>query len=76
MDPRPIPGRSQDTEGLASDAMKMPAPPAAARARNSYIHADTLSPVDQNGSFAFDRVLKSGYLQKRTRKTKVQWCWS
>ncbi|KAI0426394.1 PH domain-containing protein [Xylaria sp. FL1042] len=29
------------------------------------------SPVNQNGSFEFDRVLKSGYAQKRTQKTKV-----
>lgn len=29
------------------------------------------SPVNQNGSFEFDRVVKSGYLQKRTQKTKV-----
>ncbi|KAL1898342.1 hypothetical protein Cpir12675_001967 [Ceratocystis pirilliformis] len=29
------------------------------------------SPVDQNGSFEFDRVLKSGYVQKRTQKTKT-----
>ncbi|KAL5598819.1 uncharacterized protein BROUX77_005852 [Berkeleyomyces rouxiae] len=29
------------------------------------------SPVDQNGSFEFDRVLKSGYVQKRTQKTKA-----
>lgn len=29
------------------------------------------SPVNQNGSFEFDRVLKSGYVQKRTQKTKV-----
>lgn len=31
------------------------------------------SPVNQNGSFEFDRVLKSGYVQKRTQKTKVSW---
>ncbi|KAI0202251.1 PH-domain-containing protein [Astrocystis sublimbata] len=31
----------------------------------------TPSPVNQNGSFEFDRVLKSGYVQKRTQKTKV-----
>lgn len=30
------------------------------------------SPVNQNGSFEFDRVLKSGELLKRTRKTKVR----
>ncbi|KAI1306304.1 PH domain-containing protein [Xylaria venustula] len=29
------------------------------------------SPVNQNGSFEFDRVLKSGYAQKRTQKRKV-----
>lgn len=29
------------------------------------------SPVNQNGSFEFDRVIKSGYVQKRTQKTKA-----
>ncbi|KAL9603070.1 MAG: hypothetical protein Q9219_001434 [cf. Caloplaca sp. 3 TL-2023] len=33
---------------------------------------DTFSPVNQNGSFEFDRVLKSGEVYKRTKKTK-QW---
>ncbi|KAK4226070.1 hypothetical protein QBC38DRAFT_239164 [Podospora fimiseda] len=32
---------------------------------------NTYSPVNQNGSFEFDRVLKSGYVQKRARKTKT-----
>lgn len=32
---------------------------------------DSFSPVNQNGSFEFDRVIKSGYVQKRTQKTKV-----
>ena len=32
---------------------------------------DAYSPVNQNGSFEFDRVIKSGYVQKRTQKTKV-----
>lgn len=31
----------------------------------------TPSPVNQNGSFEFDRVLKAGYVQRRTQKTKV-----
>ncbi|QDS77372.1 hypothetical protein FKW77_005691 [Venturia effusa] len=31
---------------------------------------DGFSPVNQNGSFEFDRVLKSGQVHKRTRKTK------
>lgn len=32
---------------------------------------DSYSPVNQNGSFEFDRVIKNGYLQKRTQKTKT-----
>lgn len=35
------------------------------------MNLDTFSPVNQNGSFEFDRVLKCGYVEKRTRKTKV-----
>ncbi|KAK9416131.1 hypothetical protein SUNI508_09711 [Seiridium unicorne] len=31
----------------------------------------TPSPVNQNGSFEFDRVMKSGYVQKRKQKTKT-----
>jgi hypothetical protein len=33
---------------------------------------ETRVPVNQNGSFEADRVLKSGYVQKRTQKTKVR----
>ncbi|KAI0480419.1 PH domain-containing protein [Xylariaceae sp. FL0804] len=29
------------------------------------------SPVNQNGSFEFDRIIKAGYVQKRTQKTKA-----
>ncbi|KAK4138189.1 PH domain-like protein [Trichocladium antarcticum] len=32
---------------------------------------DTYSPVSQNGCFEFDRVLKCGYVQRRTQKTKT-----
>jgi hypothetical protein len=42
----------------------------ASRLRNQ-LGLSTPSPVNQNGSFEFDRVLKSGYVQKRTQKTKV-----
>ncbi|KAL1604986.1 hypothetical protein SLS60_004527 [Paraconiothyrium brasiliense] len=35
-------------------------------------NASVMSPVNQNGSFEFDRVIKSGTIMKRTRKTK-QW---
>ncbi|KAI9850260.1 MAG: hypothetical protein M1838_005943 [Thelocarpon superellum] len=43
----------------------------AAYRRNGHLNLDTFSPVNQNGSFAFDRVLKCGFVQKRTRKTKA-----
>ncbi|KAK2629327.1 hypothetical protein QTJ16_000147 [Diplocarpon rosae] len=49
----------------------LPQPATASRVRNSNLNLDTFSPVNQNGSFEFDRVLKSGYVQKRTRKTKA-----
>lgn len=32
---------------------------------------DTVTPVNQAGCFESDRVIKSGYVQKRTQKTKV-----
>ena len=37
------------------------------RSRQNY---ESLSNVSQNGCFEFDRVIRSGYLEKRT-KTKV-----
>lgn len=39
--------------------------------RSGHLNLDTFSPVNQNGSFEFDRVLKSGQVYKRTRKTKA-----
>jgi len=56
---------------IPPSAVPLPAPSSAGRIRNSYLNLDTFSPVNQNGSFEFDRVLKSGYVQKRTRKTKT-----
>ena len=41
--------------------------------RNGHLSLDTFSPVNENGSFAFDRVLRSGEVNKRTKKTKVLW---
>lgn len=31
-----------------------------------------MSPVNQNGCFEFDRIIKAGTVVKRTRKTKVR----
>jgi hypothetical protein len=38
----------------------------------NHTNLGVLSPVNQNGSFEFDRVIKSGTVNKRTRKTKVR----
>ncbi len=69
--PRPIPQRSI-LQIPPPSAVTLPPPTSASRTRNSHLNLDTFSPVNQNGSFEFDRVLKSGYVQKRTRKTKVR----
>ncbi|KAK4106906.1 PH-domain-containing protein [Parathielavia hyrcaniae] len=53
----------------------IPVPPrtiAPEQKRQSRLAVDPYSPVNQNGSFEFDRVIKSGYVQKRTQKTKMQ----
>lgn len=46
-------------------------PPSGNRLLQQHLGLETFSPVNQNGSYDFDRVLKSGVVQKRTRKTKV-----
>ncbi|KAI1640257.1 PH domain-containing protein [Biscogniauxia mediterranea] len=51
--------------------MAVPANSQANRLRNQATTMAAASPVTQNGSFEFDRVIKSGYVQKRTQKTKT-----
>jgi hypothetical protein len=69
--PRRIPERAAALQIPPPNAVTLPPPSSASRIRNTHLNLDTFSPVNQNGSFEFDRVLKSGYVQKRTRKTKV-----
>lgn len=54
----------------ASSAQSIPL--SASGRRSGHLNLATFSPVNQNGSFEFDRVLKSGQVLKRTRKTKVR----
>lgn len=56
---------------IASSSIAMP-PRITATRLTSRLALDTYSPVNQNGSFEFDRVIKSGYVQKRTQKTKAR----
>lgn len=51
-------------------SISLPPQSATTRLKNQ-LPVDTYSPVNQNGSFEFDRVIKSGHLQKRTQKTKT-----
>lgn len=39
--------------------------------RNGHFNLDTFSPVNQNGSFEFDRVLKSGKAYRRVKSKHV-----
>ncbi|XDG00962.1 hypothetical protein ABKA04_000577 [Annulohypoxylon sp. FPYF3050] len=65
-----IPGRGATISIPSPSAMAAPASSQLSRLRNQF-SLPSSSPVNQNGSFEFDRVLKSGYLQKRTQKTKA-----
>lgn len=67
--PRAIPGRGAPLDLTAT--VSLPPPQSASQMRRSNLNVDIFSPVNQNGSFEFDRVLKCGLVQKRTRKTKV-----
>ncbi|KAF2970598.1 hypothetical protein GQX73_g2954 [Xylaria multiplex] len=64
-----LPGR-RTTIAIPPTSIHSPINTAVNRLRNG-LSLSAPSPVNQNGSFEFDRVLKSGYAQKRTQKTKV-----
>ncbi|KAI9894327.1 MAG: hypothetical protein M1814_003083 [Vezdaea aestivalis] len=68
--PQRIPrSANQDIPSSSTKAVQaVPGP--SSIARSGHLNLDTFSPVNQNGSFEFDRVLKSGTVQKRTKKTK------
>jgi hypothetical protein len=71
--PRQIPPRSPALHIPPPSTVALPTLSSSSRIRNSHLALDSFSPVNQNGSFEFDRVLKSGFVQKRTRKTKVRY---
>ncbi|KAK8048341.1 PH domain-containing protein, partial [Apiospora phragmitis] len=70
--PKPYPGRGAKIS-IPPSAVAMPSNTNNAngsRLRHQ-LGLVTPSPVNQNGSFEFDRVLKAGYVQRRTQKTKA-----
>ena len=63
-------------EGQSSKSSAIPVPDALSRlrpppSRNGQINVDTFSPVNENGSFEFDRVLKSGRVLRRVKHKHV-----
>ncbi|KAH9906192.1 PH domain-containing protein [Xylariomycetidae sp. FL2044] len=64
-----LPGRGA-TLSIPSCAITTPLKAHTSRLRSQF-GLTASSPVNQNGSFEFDRVIKSGHTQKRTQKTKA-----
>ncbi|GAB7357918.1 hypothetical protein MBLNU230_g0085t1 [Neophaeotheca triangularis] len=69
-----------EARSIVSAGLKISPPPPTTAAtpasvsniqRNERLAIDTFSPVNQNGSFEFDRIIKQGEVLKRTRKTKA-----
>ena len=69
--PQRIPSPAKALQIPPPSSVTLPPPSSASRFINSHLNLESFSPVNQNGSYDFDRVLKSGFVQKRTRKTKV-----
>ncbi|KAI8931959.1 hypothetical protein NX059_010858 [Plenodomus lindquistii] len=65
--PKPSDPISIRSPGMRLDA---PAPPRFETAKSSSANIGVMSPVNQNGCFEFDRIIKAGIVQKRTRKTR------
>ncbi|RKU43582.1 hypothetical protein DL546_005463 [Coniochaeta pulveracea] len=63
------PAQRSSTFSIPSPSIDIPRKSFTERLR-SRLTLDSHSPVNQNGSFEFDRVIKSGYVQKRTQRTK------
>lgn len=71
--PRSSEGRSSSSR---SPSIRVPDPlhshrRAAPPSRNGQVNLDTFSPVNENGSFEFDRVLKTGRVARRVKHKHV-----
>lgn len=68
--------RPSGSEGQSSKSSAIPVPDTLSRlrpppSRNGQINVDTFSPVNENGSFEFDRVLKTGRVSRRVKHKHV-----
>lgn len=57
-------------DGTVQQSFLSPIQPSAAH-RNGHMNLDTFSPVNENGSFEFDRVLKSRKVNRRVKPKHV-----
>ncbi|KAI4723656.1 PH-domain-containing protein [Aureobasidium sp. EXF-10727] len=66
--PRPIDTQSTKINITPPNPQSLPS--SVQNLRGGQLTLDTFSPVNQNGSFEFDRIIKAGQVSKRTRKIK------
>ncbi|CAD0090926.1 unnamed protein product [Aureobasidium vineae] len=66
--PRPIDTQSNKIKITPPNPQFLPS--SVQNLRGGQLTLDTFSPVNQNGSFEFDRIIKAGQVSKRTRKIK------
>jgi len=68
LDPQPTPAHPTP---IRSAGMKLDTP-GLHHTKTASTSVDIMSPVNQNGCFEFDRIIKAGTVVKRTRKTKAR----
>jgi len=60
-----------NSKSAPTTTMKLATQPVVETLKKCHVNLDVFSPVNEHGSFEFDRVIKIGAVLKRTRKTKV-----
>lgn len=65
------PLRGQTYRPRAALRVPTPLPQTGLGARNGHISLSTFAPINDAGSFEFDRVLKAGAVLKRNKRTEV-----
>lgn len=70
--PKPIPRPNKNSTAAQQPPTSIAIPSATPFQQHGRLALETLSPVNKNGSFEFDRIIKAGEVLKRTRKTKVR----
>ena len=64
--------RQTPAKAIAIRSAGMKPDPPRLNTKQASAGVDIMSPVNQNGCFEFDRIIKAGTVVKRTRKTKAR----